>query len=155
MGQHFFALKHHMVFEGEKVFPLLGQQGAHLVVALDGGGFVVVVGKHRLSAKFAGQGVDILGRPAVAHDQAGVGQASELAQRFIQGLQAAQNKVHPAVAAGQGVQDVAIEHKHRMHVGTLAQGMVQRGVVAGPQIAAKPHQTGVKAGLARGVCLQH
>ena len=155
MGQHLLALKHHMVFEGEKVFSLLGQQGAHLVVALDGGGFVVVVGKHRLGAEFAGPGAHFIGRVAVAHDQPGLWQTGQCAQRRIEVAQAAQNKVQPPVAPGQGVQDVGVEHKHRMHLGALVQCMVECGVVGGAQIAAKPYQTGLKAGLARGVCLQH
>jgi hypothetical protein len=76
-------------------------------------------------------------------------------RRRIEVVQAAQYKVDPPVTPGQGVQDVAIQHKHRMHLGALVQGMVQCGIVGGAQIAAKPHQTGLKAGLAQGVCLQH
>ena len=155
LGQHLLAFKHHMVFEGEEILALLGQQGAHAVVALDRVGLVIVVGINRLGAEFARQGTHLLRGLAVAHDQPGLGQACERAQRRIEVIQAAQNKVHPPVAPGQGVEDVAIQHKHRMHLGAFGQGVVQCGVVGGAQIAAKPNQTGLKAGLARGVCLQH
>ena len=70
LGQHFAALENHMVFEGLKTNAKVRQRAAHLGVAGQGVGFVIVVDKHLLHAQLVGQARHLIGSHGVAHDQA-------------------------------------------------------------------------------------
>ena len=69
-AQHLVPFEHHMVLGGAQRNAGVGQAAAHLVVARNRGGFVVVVGEHGLHVQrlrqFGQQGA----RGAVQHDQA-------------------------------------------------------------------------------------
>ena len=54
LGEHLLALKHHMVFVGVKRDAGIGQGAAHLGIAAEGLGFVVMVGKDGLHLELVG-----------------------------------------------------------------------------------------------------
>ena len=120
----------------------IGQGTAHHGIARQGLGLVVVVGEDGLHTQFARQAGDVLLGQRVPHDQAGPGLASQLAQGLVQLHQGLADELHPAVTPGQGVQDGLVEDEDGMHLAAGAQGLVQGGVVMGPQVAAEPHQAG-------------
>ena len=69
LGQHFAALKNHVVFVGLQADTSIGQYAAHFGIAFYGGGFIVMVGKYFLHMEFLGEAGDFFHRFAVADDQ--------------------------------------------------------------------------------------
>ena len=49
-------------------------------------------------------------------------------------------------AVGERIEDLGIEHEHAPDRACLLQGVIQRGVIVGAQIAPEPHQRAVVAG---------
>ena len=151
LGQHFVALKDHMVLEGVQHDAVVSQMAAYLNVARQRLGLVVVVGKHRLGLQVLGQFDDfVLGHP-VSHDQARLGVSSQFAQLGIDFDQRFPDEFHPAVGAGQGVQYCGVKHKHHMHALAMLQGLVQGRMVGHAQVASQPDQTTRKRGFHQGL----
>ena len=117
LRHHLAALKHHMVLEGLEADAEFGQTTPHLMVAGQGLGLVVVVGKHRLHPERLGQASDFLSRRAMAHDQASPGLCTQGVQLGVERHQRLADELHPPVGTGQGRQNVAVKHKDRMHLG--------------------------------------
>ena len=143
LGQDLTPLKHHVVFVGMQHGAVVRQMAQDLRIALAGGGFVVVVGKHGLHAQPLGQTTDAGHGWAVEHDQASLGVAvfgAQGAQPRIELHQALAQEAHAPVHPGQGVQDVGVKDKDAPHLATGLEGVVQGGVVFPAQIASEPHQ---------------
>ena len=151
LGQHFVALKHHMVLEGVQHDAVVGQMAAHLNVARQRQGLVVVVGEYHLGLQVLGQFDDFVFGHAVAHDQACLRVPRHFPQAGIDLDQRLADELDPAVGAGQDVQDLGVEHEHHMHPLTVLQGMVQGGVVTHAQVAPQPDQATRKRGFHRGL----
>ena len=145
MGQNLPAFINHLVLAGEKRATGLGQGALHAGVTRERLGLVVACGKHRLRLQFRCQLHDLLAGHGVAHDQPGAGFAAQFAQAGVQFHQRFADEFHPPIQARQARQNVGVEDEDTVNLGTLAQCQVQRGVVRGAQIAAKPHQAGVKS----------
>ena len=118
-----------MVFVGVQRNAMVGQGAAHLRVARLRLRLVVVVGKYGLHTQLLRQFGHFFFGLAVAHDQACGFVAGQLAQLRVQIDQRFANELHPPVGPGQGVQDVGIKDKHRVHFDAVFQRMKQRGVV--------------------------
>ena len=102
-----------------------------------------MVGKNRLHLPLGRQPGQGFVRPAVLDHQPGIlapGLAAELAQVFIELDQAADNKLHPAVGAWQGVENLAVEHEQAQHLAAVRQRLVQRLLIVRAQVAPKPDQ---------------
>ena len=134
--EHLAAFKHHMVFAAVPSDAMFQELLLHSRVASQGLWFIVVVGEHGLYAQLSGQGGNFIASHTVHHPQ-----PTPLgAQSLAQSLQALVNELHPPVAAGQGIQYLAIEHEHAVHLTRRLQGVKQCCVVIQTQIAPKPHE---------------
>ena len=72
---------------------------------------------------------------------------AERAEGAAQLVDAVANELDTPVAARQGVEDLAVEDEHAPDLARGPQGVVQRGVVVGAQIAAKPDEGTVQWSL--------
>jgi hypothetical protein len=61
------------------------------------------------------------------------------------------DEFHAPILPGQAGQNVGVEHEHGMHLSALPQGVVERGLIVGAQVAPEPDQAIGKLGLGRGV----
>ena len=141
-----------MVLAGVQGDAGIGQSAAHLRIACQRRRLVVVAGVHRLYAQLLRQRRDLVARPAVAHDQAGAGHAlrgTEFRQLRVQVGEAVQDELHPAVGARQRIKDLAVEDEDTPDVASRPQRMVQRRMVVGAQVAAKPDQRSVNRRMHR------
>ena len=80
----------------------------------------------------------------MANDQAGTRLGRELAQVGVHFTQRFANELDPSVHARQRVENVPVKHKQAVHLAAGLQRQAQCRVVVYPQIAAKPHQSGLK-----------
>jgi len=136
-----------MVLAGVQRNAGAGQGAAHLRVAGQRIGLVVVVGVHRLHMQVSGQLRHGLRCVAVAHQQAHALDAvrgGQRAQLRLQPEQAVADELDAAISARQRIEDVAVEHKRTPHPPGRAQCVVQRGVVVGAQVAPQPDQGAVE-----------
>ena len=140
LGQNFLALKDHMVFHAAPGDALARQRSLHLGVTRQGLRLIVVGAVDGMHAQFGGQLGDFIDGPAMAHDQPRAGMARQRAQLGVQTRQRTHNELHAPVGPGQGVQDVAVQHKDAVQARARLQGGGQGGVVFQAQVAAQPHQ---------------
>ena len=140
-GHHFVFFKDHLILETEPQARVLRQRGGHCGVAGDGLRFVVVVGKDGVGLQLGRQAGNGLGRIGVQHDQV----AAQCAQFGRQFGHAGVDEVDAAVTPRQGGQDGAVIDKYTMHGLALAQGVVQRGMIKGAQVAPEPYQGSLDA----------
>ena len=133
-----------MVFEAVKRNAMVGQTAAHLGVAGQGLGLVVMVGEHRLHTQVLGKLNHRVDGLAVAHQQTRLCMGRAFAPCGIEFLQRSVDEGHATVLARQLVQDGGVKHKGRVHMLGMLQGGAERGVVVQAQIPAKPHQNAVK-----------
>ncbi|MCY1530411.1 hypothetical protein D9M68_655960 [compost metagenome] len=147
LRQHLAALEDHVVLVPMEHDAFMGQLTQHVRIARVGGRFVVVVGEHGLHLQLPGQGGDCIPRARVAHDQSGGFGAVLATHRPQPGIQLHKGlpyEGHPPVggqtARQQRLQDVGVQDEHTPHLTTAFEGVVERGVVFGAQVAPEPHQ---------------
>lgn len=125
----------------------IGQPAAHPGVALPRRRLVIVVGVHRLHVQGLRQTGDLFRRAPVQHDEPRMRDTVARAQRpqlLVELAHTGVDELDPPVPAWQRLQDVGVEHEDAPHPPRGAQGVVERGVVVRPQIAAEPHQGAVE-----------
>ena len=151
-GQDLAALEHHVVLDRVHRDAQVCQASAHLGVARERVGIVIVAGVHRLHPQPGGHRGQLLGGPSVAADHAHRGGACHpvrLGQRpqfGIQHRQAVAQELHAPIGTRQRVQDRGVEDEGAPHAPRRLQGPVQGCMVFHAQVAAQPHQrTGEQA----------
>ena len=126
-----------MVFVGMKGNACIGQAATHLGVAAKGCWLIVVVGKDSLRLDLLGQMGNFFEGVAVQNNESQLGCQSSLCTRFegggseqcVQFHQRFSNESHPAVLAGEVLQDFGVKDKDAVHFVAVFEGMEQRSVV--------------------------
>ena len=146
LGQYLAAFENRMVFAGMKS-PARGREGcAHLGIARQRIGLVVVVGKHSVHGQSAGQRRNYFHGRTLEHHQAALRVTAQRPQVRIEVFHGAADEIHAQVGAGKGVENRAIKNKNAIHPGALAQGMVEGRVVRRAQVAPEPDQPSTVSG---------
>jgi hypothetical protein len=147
LGEHLAALKDHLVLVPMKHDAGMGQFAQHMGIAGVGGRLVIVVGKYGLHLDLLGQRGDGGGGRSMENDQPDTAGALGIAQRLqvqIKLHQGFPDELHPPVPAQaalqQGFENVGVKDEHAPHLAADLERVVERGIVFGAQIAAKPHQ---------------
>jgi hypothetical protein len=80
-------------------------------------------------------------RRGMGHDQSSAVVPCQLPQLRVQFNQRFQDELDAAVPPRQGVQDRAVEDENAVDMAAGLERVEQRGIVAGPQVTPKPHQS--------------
>ena len=100
------------------------------------GRLVIVIGEHGSGVEPRRQRGDGLARAAVEHHEA----AAAPCELLLQLAHAVPDELDAAVvAAGEAIEDFAVENERAMDAPALRQRRVQRGVIETAQIAPEPH----------------
>lgn len=144
LREDFIALEDDMILVGVQGNACVGQGAAHGRISRDRPGLVVVAGKNRLHAELAGQMGNFVPGGTVKHNQSGIGETGQAAQRVVKFNQRLLDELDTAVGARKRLENFLVKDKHAMRMQATFQGVIKRRVVINAEIPAEPHQAAVK-----------